>query len=44
VDSIADLQKLAPLLGQKGYSDADIVAIFNGNWQRKLEQVLPVSA
>jgi membrane dipeptidase len=41
VDTIADLQKLAPLLADKGYSDADITNIFSLNWQRILEKTLP---
>jgi membrane dipeptidase len=41
LDTIADLQKLAPLLGEKGYSDEDIAAIMGRNWLRFLEQVLP---
>jgi membrane dipeptidase len=43
IDTIADLQKLAPLLSERGYSDLDIAAILGGNWQRVLEQVLPKS-
>jgi len=34
LDTIADLQKLAPLLSARGYGDADIDAIFHGNWLR----------
>lgn len=34
MDSIADLQKLDPLLRQHGYSEADVEAIFHGNWLR----------
>lgn len=41
IDTIADLQKIAPLLKTRGYSDADINAIFNGNWQRILRAGLP---
>ena len=41
VDSIADLQKLAPLLGAKGYNDEQIAAIFGGNWIRHLQAHLP---
>lgn len=41
IDSIADLQKLAAPLLQRGYSDQDIDAIFSGNWQRHLERTLP---
>jgi membrane dipeptidase len=41
VDTIADLHKLAPMLSEKGYSDADIESIFFLNWQRILETTLP---
>ncbi|MGE5221371.1 MAG: dipeptidase [Omnitrophica WOR_2 bacterium] len=43
IDTIADLQKLAPLLVEKGYSDADVAAILGGNWIRILRRVLPES-
>ena len=41
VNTIADLQKLAPLLQQKGYADADIAGILGLNWLTFLEQTLP---
>ncbi|MDR3575670.1 MAG: membrane dipeptidase [Anaerolineaceae bacterium] len=41
INTIADLQKLAPLLQIKGYSNADIQAILGGNWRRHLERNLP---
>lgn len=41
IDTIADLQKLAPLLAIKGYSEADIAAILAGNWLAHLERHLP---
>jgi len=41
IDTIADLQKLAPRLAEKGYSDADIANLFGLNWQRILEKNLP---
>lgn len=41
IDTIADLQKLAPVLAGRGYSDEDIAAIFGGNWQAYLERSLP---
>lgn len=41
LDSIADLQKLAPLLERKGYSEEDIKSIFGSNWLRCLEKTLP---
>lgn len=41
IDTIADLQKLAPLLSERGYSDQDLAAIFGQNWIRILKQILP---
>ena len=41
IDTIADLQKLVPLLETNGYGQAEIEAIFHGNWQRILERTLP---
>ncbi len=41
IDTIADLQRLGPLLAQRGYRDADIAAILGGNWARVLENGLP---
>jgi membrane dipeptidase len=39
--SIADLQKLEPLLAKRGYSDSDIDRIFHGNWLRFFRKSLP---
>lgn len=41
MDTIADMQKLAPILAERGYSAADIELIFGRNWQRILEETLP---
>lgn len=41
IDTIADLQKLAPILAAKGYQQEDIAAIFGGNWVRFLQSFLP---
>ncbi len=41
VDTIADLQKLVPLLEKRGYTETDIQGILSGNWRRHLEQHLP---
>jgi membrane dipeptidase len=41
IDTIADLPKLIPLLGEKGYTEEDIAAILSGNWLRKLRSILP---
>ena len=34
LDTIADLQKLGPLLNREGYTNEDLEAIFHGNWMR----------
>jgi len=41
LDTIADLHKLAPLLSEKGYTQADIAAIFGQNWIDRLQHILP---
>lgn len=41
IDSIADLQKLAPILQERGYNSSDIAAIFGGNWIEFLRRALP---
>jgi membrane dipeptidase len=41
VDTIADLQKLAPLLADKGYTDEDIEAILGRNWIERIQKILP---
>lgn len=41
IETIADLQILAPLLSQKGYSTQDITAILAGNWISRLRKILP---
>ena len=41
VDTIADLQGLAPLLTEKGYSQAELDLIFGGNWLAHLNRTLP---
>jgi membrane dipeptidase len=38
---ITDLQKLADILSKRKYSDADIDAIFHGNWIRFFRRTLP---
>ncbi len=40
-ETIADLQKLDPILRKNGYSDSDITAILGNNWKRFLEESLP---
>ncbi|MGA9398670.1 MAG: membrane dipeptidase [Anaerolineaceae bacterium] len=41
IDTIADLQKLAPLLESKGFSEPDIANILGGNWLNQLHRSLP---
>ncbi len=41
VESIADLQKIGPLLAEKGYPPQDVSALLGGNWLRILEENLP---
>jgi membrane dipeptidase len=43
IDTIADLQKLAPLLAERGYAEADVAAILGENWLDLLRQTLPES-
>ena len=38
LDTIADLQKIPPLLRARGYAEADVEAIMHGNWLRLIEQ------
>ena len=40
LNTIADLQKLSELLANRGYSEADIAAIFHGNWLRFFTNLL----
>ena len=41
VDTIADLQKLGPVLAAKGYNDEQIAAVLGKNWLRHLQTFLP---
>jgi membrane dipeptidase len=41
LDTIADLQKLVPLLLARGYSEGDAAAILGGNWINQLHRSLP---
>jgi membrane dipeptidase len=40
LDTIADLQKMAGLLKERGYSDDDVAGIMHGNWLRFLRGVI----
>ncbi|MBL8049721.1 MAG: membrane dipeptidase [Anaerolineales bacterium] len=41
IDSVADLQKLAPLLSVRGYNQIDIENILGNNWITRLKRDLP---
>jgi len=41
LDTIADLQKLASILSDRGYKDDAIDAVFHGNWLRFFTEHLP---
>jgi membrane dipeptidase len=41
LDTIADLSKLGPILSARGYGEADLDAIFYGNWLEFLRRHLP---
>jgi membrane dipeptidase len=43
LDTIADLQKLKPILQKHGYTIADTEAIFHGNWLRFFADAWKVS-
>lgn len=41
LDTIADLQKLAELMADRGYTDSEIDGVFFGNWLRFFKAALP---
>ena len=43
IDTIADLQKLEPILAEYGYDPESIGDIMGLNWRRHLERILPTS-
>jgi len=43
IDTVADLQKLVPLLSARGYSEEDAAAVLGGNWINVLHRSLPAS-
>lgn len=43
IDTIADLQKLVPLLMERGYTESDLKAIMGTNWLSLLRRSLPKS-
>ncbi len=41
INTIDDLQKLAPVLGEYGYGPESVARIFGENWRQHLERTLP---
>jgi membrane dipeptidase len=41
MDTVADLWRIGPALGEMGYGDDEIAAILSGNWLRLLRAALP---
>lgn len=41
IDTVADLGRIAPALGELGYNEKDIAAILGGNWLQVLRAALP---
>jgi len=41
LDTVGDLQRIGPALGEAGYTDSHVEAIMGGNWLRVLESTLP---
>lgn len=39
--TIADVQKLGEIMLRRGYKEADVDAVFHGNWLRKFGEALP---
>jgi membrane dipeptidase len=38
METIADMQTLAPILARRGYAEEDVEAIMHGNWIRRLNE------
>ena len=41
LDTIADLQKIAGLMRDRGFSEEDVVKVMHGNWMRFFREHLP---
>jgi len=41
LDTVADLARIGPALGELGYGEADVAAVLGGNWLRVLRAALP---
>ena len=43
IDTVADYQKLVPVLEQRGYTEKDVANVMYRNWQRFYETWLPAA-
>jgi membrane dipeptidase len=41
MDTVADLRRVIPALGEMGYGDEEIAAVMGGNWLQLLREALP---
>jgi membrane dipeptidase len=41
LDTVADLKRIGPALGEAGYDEEHVEAILGGNWLRVLRRTLP---
>ena len=41
LDTVADLARIGPALGELGYGEEDVAAVLGGNWLRVLRAALP---
>jgi len=41
IDTVADLGRIGPALGELGYGEKEIAAVLGGNWLRMLREALP---
>jgi membrane dipeptidase len=41
IDTVADLRRLIPALGEMGYGEEEVAAVMGGNWLRLLREALP---
>ena len=41
IDTVADLRRIIPALGEMGYGEEEVAAVMGGNWLRLLRKALP---
>jgi membrane dipeptidase len=41
IETVADLGRIGPALGELGYAEEDVAAVLGGNWLRVLREALP---